>query len=159
MDRQATSTGHGESPELWLTPMIGMCLLGPLIWHWRLQLAEHSWAILGDHQLAHIGGKVALAVAIGVVPLFVTACGQRLIRAWKWPAWLQAIAVLVIGYFVADIFYYYALYPFAHWAPPQDEPQGNTMTIYVDDIPVLGILGAVAAALSAAATSWLLRRA
>lgn len=156
MSRSLSNNGTNRSPEFWLTPGIGLCLLAPLIWHWRIPLAEHSWAILGEHQLAHLGEKVALAVCVGVVPLLVVAGVLRALRAWKWPGWAQVIAALVIGYLAVYYFYYYAIYPFPHWELAQDEGQGNTLAIYDGDVFFLGVFSALAAALSAILTKWLM---
>jgi hypothetical protein len=160
MDDRIMSQDRKEgSPELWLTPLIGICLLAPMIWHWRIPLTEYGWAIFGNHRWAHFKEPVGLAAVAGVVPLFVTACLQRVLRAWKWHLVVQVIAALAVGYLAVYYFYYYALYPFPHWALAQDEGQADGLAIYESDIWALGVLGAVAALLSKVVTHWLTRRA
>jgi len=151
----ATSLRRG-SPEFWLTPLIGLCLLGPLIWHWRNSLLIGAFAH-GEWHLP-LRENIALDIVIGLVPLLVAAGLQGLLRTSKWPAWTQGLAAGILAAVIVGMFYYYALYPLANWALPQTEGWGNDIQMYADDIQGLGIVAGLAVFASTIVSSILMRR-
>jgi len=70
-----------RSPELWLTPIIGLILLGPLIYHWRWQLAENAAPAFATDWRMQLRENIGFDIVIGTFPLFAAACLQRLLRA------------------------------------------------------------------------------
>ena len=128
--------------ELWLTPVIGLALLSPLIYHWRLPFAEAS---IPDDWRTHLRTNVGLDCLAGIIPLFAAGCWLRLFRAWKWQSWLRVLAAVLTGCLIVGLFYYYALYPLPGWHAPSEEGEGNIVTIYNSDIFLLAILGGFAA--------------
>ncbi|WP_443751218.1 hypothetical protein [Asticcacaulis solisilvae] len=150
-----TRTSKQGSPELWLTPLIGLCLLGPLIWHWRMRLLIGPFA-RGWH--AELKANILLDILIGLAPLLVTAGVQRLLRIPKWPTWAQGLSVGVLGAVIVGTFYYYALYPLANWALASDESWGNDLIMYADDAFSLGIAAGFGVFASAFAINALVRR-
>jgi hypothetical protein len=150
-----TTPSRRGSPEFWLTPLIGLCLLGPPIWHWRMRLLIGPFA-RGWH--AELKANIALDILIGLAPLLVAAGVQRLLRIAKWPTWTHGLAAGLIGAAIVGAFYYYALYPLANWTLAQDESWGNAIVMYADDAFGLGIVAGLAVFASTVATSVLMRR-
>ncbi len=149
---------NAGSPELWLTPVIGLLLLGPLIYHWRIPFAEIPGpAFAGDWRM-HLRANIGLDIGISIVPLFTTAALQRLFRAWKWHGWVRVPATGLIGGLTVCVFYYYALYPLSHWGKPRDEGAADVTAIFLDHLFALAILGAFAVFASVTATSVLTAR-
>jgi hypothetical protein len=132
------------SPELWVTPVIGLVLLGGLVYHWRLQLAEFAGPASANDWRIQLKANVGLEIVIGIIPLFAAAVFQRLLRGWNWHGWIQGLAGGLIGSLIVGAFYYYALYPLPHWFKPYDEGEGNVMEIYTSDIFGLALLGGIA---------------
>lgn len=154
----SSSNRSAGAPELWLTPVIGLFLLGPLIYHWRLPFAESAGSAFANDWRMQLRENIGLDIIIGIVPLFAAACLQRLLRGWKWRGWVQGLAGGLIGSLIVGVFYYYALYPLSHWLKPHDEGEGNVMAIYMSDIFGLAMLGGVAVFASFMVTSLLIQR-
>ncbi len=146
------------SPELWVTPVIGLVLLAPLIYHWRLPLAAAVGSVPAGDWRIQLKANIGLDIAIGVVPMFAAACLQRLLRAWRWPGWARGLAGGLIGALFVGVFYDYALYPLSHGFKPYDEGEGNVLAIYAGDIFGLAIVGGFAVFASVMLISILIRR-
>ncbi len=140
--------------ELWLTPLIGLLLLGPLIYHWRLHLSEMAGPAFADGWRPHFKADIRFDIAIALIPLLVTACLQRLLRAVAGTSWLPILAAAVAGGVITGVFYYYALLPIPYDLKILEEGIGNDMTIFIDDIQCLGFLGGIATAASALVVRW-----
>lgn len=142
-----TRRGGVGSPELWLTPLIGVPLLTYYIRYHGFLLA----------------GSIVPTILIGITPLAATAVVQRILRAMKWNGWVRVLIAVVVGYALLYGCYYYARYPSDLFRDPErmridPEGTGDDMTIFKYQCDNFGIIGALAAMASTLLTMVLTRR-
>ncbi len=125
-----------RSPELWLTPLIGLPVLSYYIHHHGLALYG-SWIV---------------CVLVGVVPLLAAGLVQSLARLLPWPVWARFLVACfaggVAGYLMLCHTYYYALFPHGLLDGVIDESRGNVIALYNWQSGTFGIIGAGAAVLA-----------
>ena len=141
-----TFSAGWRSPELWLTPIIG--LFGLAVFVFR----HNSGIIVFD-----LRDRVEPFILFGVLPLFVTALAQGCMRALKWRLWAQVMAAGSIGCLTVGLCYFFAAPYFPATTPLDAEGRGNIVAVLQYKADVLGLIGALAAMLSTVLTRWLVR--